>query len=101
MTSTLCRSAALGLVIAQWVIKIAELFGIIVKTVLSMVENISKTLHAPGGFLPERGALGDCPALWRSLPVPIAETAMSSCPQPKGQRKGHWFRKTLRFTTKA
>ena len=40
-TSTLCQSAALGCIIA-------ELFGIIVKTILSMVENVSNILHEPG-----------------------------------------------------
>jgi hypothetical protein len=35
MTSTLCQSAALGRIIAAWVMKVTELFAIIVKTILS------------------------------------------------------------------
>lgn len=41
MTSTLCQSAVLARIIA-------ELFGIIVKTILSLVENAGDIRHEPG-----------------------------------------------------
>lgn len=45
MIRTLCQSVALGrIIIALWLLMIAELFGIMVKAVLSLVGNVSNTL---------------------------------------------------------
>jgi hypothetical protein len=38
MTGTLCQSAALGRIIAPWVGRTPEFFGIIVKTILAILE---------------------------------------------------------------
>jgi hypothetical protein len=46
MTRTLCQSAALDR-IAPWVVMIAGLFDIIIKTILSMAENAGNSLHEP------------------------------------------------------
>ena len=48
MTSTLCQSLSLGRIITLWVAQIAELFGIIIKTILTIVENVGDTLREPG-----------------------------------------------------
>jgi hypothetical protein len=55
MTSTLCQSAALGRIIAPWLVNIAGLFGIIVKTILSMVKKVSNILHEPGACYRKAG----------------------------------------------
>jgi len=48
MTSTPCRSVALGRIIAPWAVKIAEFFGTIVKIILTIVENVRNSLHELG-----------------------------------------------------
>ena len=48
MTSTLCQSAALGRIIATWVVMIAELSGIIVETFLSMAERSATPFRKAG-----------------------------------------------------
>jgi len=48
MTSTHCRSVALGRIIAPWAVKIAEFFGTIVKIILTIVENVRNSLHELG-----------------------------------------------------
>jgi len=53
MTGTLCQSAALDSILALWIAKIADLFAIIVKAILTMAENVGNTLHEPGVFYRE------------------------------------------------
>jgi hypothetical protein len=48
MTSTHCKSVALGRIIAPWAVKIAEFFGTIVKIILTIVENVRNSLHELG-----------------------------------------------------
>jgi len=48
MTSTRCRSVALGRIIAPWAVKIAEFFGTIVKIILTIVENVRNSLPELG-----------------------------------------------------
>ena len=115
MTGTLCRSVALGLIIAPWVVKIAEFFGIIVKTILSMVENVGNTLHEPGVCcrktawpgLPraiwpclsrpasstheDAGSLPTSGRCWRGSPKPKDSNTTSSCLQPHAQGKAEGF----------
>jgi len=66
MTSTLCQGAALGRIIAPWVVRIAELFGMIVNTILSMAENVSNTAHEPGVRCRKAG--------WPGLPAVLVPT---------------------------
>jgi hypothetical protein len=48
-------NSALGRIIALWVVKIAELLEIIIKTILSMVEKVSNTLNEPGVWCRKAG----------------------------------------------
>jgi len=112
MTGTLCQSAALGRIIATWVVKIAELFGIIVKTILSMVENawcreagwpgvpraIWPCLSRPASLTFEDAcALPTSRRRRRESPKPQGSIATRSCPQaPKPRRKVKGFRKESR-----
>jgi len=104
MTSTLCQSAALGRIIAPWVVKIAALFGIIVKTILSMVENVGSSLPesrvsglawrdmamlVPPGLVDAAGCmlLSDLAAAAARITEVRGSIATSSCPQPNsGER---------------
>ena len=86
MTGTLCRSAALGCIIALWVMKIAELFGIIVKTILSMVEKIGDSLHEPGVWCRKALWPGLPRAIWPCLSRPAAMTLQDACCLPISAR---------------
>src|SRR5262245_61810559 len=46
MTGTLCQSAALGRSIAPWVAIVAALLGLVIKTIIPMVEKVGDNLHA-------------------------------------------------------
>jgi hypothetical protein len=48
MTSSLCEDAAPGRIIAPWMVKTAEFFGIMIKIILSLVENAGDTSHESG-----------------------------------------------------
>ena len=48
MTSTHCKSVALGRIIAPWAVKIAEFLGIIVRIILTIVEKVRNTVHELG-----------------------------------------------------
>ena len=71
MTSTLCQSTALGRIIA-------ELFGIIVRTILSMVENVSNTFHEPGVCCRE-GWMAGAASRDRSMIVPPGLDDVAGC----------------------
>jgi hypothetical protein len=87
MTGTLCRSVALGLIIAPWVVKIAEFFGIIVKTILSMVGNVGNTLHEPGVCCRKAGWPGLPRAIWPCLPRPASLTLQDAVSLPTSGRR--------------
>ena len=48
MTSTHCKSVALGRIIAPWAVKIAEFLGTIVRIILTIVEKVRNTVHELG-----------------------------------------------------
>jgi hypothetical protein len=87
MTGTLCRSAALGCIIAPWVVKIAELFGIFVKTILSMVENVGNTLHEPGVCCRKTAWPGLPRAIWPCLSRPASLTLQDAGSLPPSGRR--------------
>jgi hypothetical protein len=45
MTSTLCQSAALALIMALWVAKLAEFFDVVVKAIVTIAEIVRPTLQ--------------------------------------------------------
>ncbi|WP_119269030.1 hypothetical protein [Taklimakanibacter deserti] len=89
MTGTLCQSVALGCIIALWVVKIAKLFGIIVKTILSMVENVGDTLHEPGVCCRKAGWPGLLRAIWPCLSHPAVMTLQDADSLPTLGRRRH------------
>jgi hypothetical protein len=91
MTSTLCQSVALGRIITPWVVKIAELFGIMVKTILSMVENFSNSLQEPRVCCRKVGWVGLLRPIWPCLSCPASMTLPDafSLPTPERHRADH------------
>jgi len=57
MTSTHCKSVALGRVIAPWAVEIAEFLGTIVKIILTIVEKVRNTVHEFGACCRKTGRL--------------------------------------------
>jgi hypothetical protein len=87
MTSTLCQSAALGRIIAAWVAKIVELFVVTAKIILSMVENVSNSLHEPGVYCRRTGVAGAASPDIAMLGLPAPDDA-SGCGLIAGPRSG-------------
>ena len=99
MTSTLCQSAALGRIIAPWLVMIAELFGIIVETILSMMENVSNTLHrisnsllsrceamGEGSCFSKDSSLISLHAASKSLVQPLPQPSLQACKTSKASK---------------
>jgi hypothetical protein len=93
MTSTHCKSVALGRIIAPWAVKIAEFLGTIVKIILTIVEKVRNTVHELGAccrkigrrlmalrvglsrpMLPKLKTMGAYPGAEPSQPRTLAQT---------------------------
>jgi len=93
MTSTPCRSAAPDRIIAPWMVKIAELFAMIVETILMIGESFCSTLQDLRRPLPERRAVapgavsGAIPPhdIEARLSAAFGEHARCPCAQPLAQ----------------
>ena len=55
MLSTLCQSAAPGRILVPWAGKVPEFFGMIVETILMILEIVCRTLHEQGAFCRKAG----------------------------------------------
>ena len=70
MTGTLCQSLALACSIAPWVAMVAALFGIMIKTILAIVEKVGDNVQAASSRSCTAGWPGLPSLIWPSLSPP-------------------------------